>query len=63
MGSEMCIRDRVFAYNERARAVYRKLGYTEEGTRRAVAFHHGEFLDEVIMSVLAEEWVRSTRQN
>ena len=54
---------RVFAYNERARAVYRKLGYTEEGTRRAVAFHHGEFLDEVIMSVLAEEWVRSTRQN
>lgn len=47
---------RVFDYNERARAVYRKLGYTEEGTRRAVAFHHGEFHDEVIMAVLAGQW-------
>ena len=47
---------RVFAYNERARAVYRKVGYVEEGTRRGVAFHDGEFHDEVIMAVLAEEW-------
>ncbi|RLZ02364.1 GNAT family N-acetyltransferase [Kocuria tytonicola] len=49
---------RVFAYNERARAVYRKLGHVEEGTRRDIAFHGGEFHDEVIMAVLAEEWLQ-----
>ncbi len=47
---------RVFAYNERARAVYRKIGYREEGVRREVAFHAGVFHDEVVMSLLAREW-------
>jgi RimJ/RimL family protein N-acetyltransferase len=47
---------RVHAFNTPARAVYRKVGYREDGLRRAATFHDGGFHDEVIMSVLADEW-------
>lgn len=46
---------RVFAYNERAIASYRKAGFIVEGCRRAVAFREGGFHDEIIMGILAEE--------
>lgn len=52
---------RVFAFNERARAVYRTVGYREEGVRREVVFHAGRFHDEVIMSLLAREWFTAAR--
>jgi RimJ/RimL family protein N-acetyltransferase len=47
---------RVHAFNDRARAVYRAVGYQEEGVRRDATFHDGRFHDEVGMSVLAREW-------
>lgn len=47
---------RVHTFNDRARAVYGKLGYQEEGVRRDATFHDGRFHDEVIMSALAREW-------
>ncbi len=46
----------VHAFNDRARAVYRKAGYVEEGVRREAVFHDGRFHDEVIMSALARDW-------
>ncbi len=46
----------VHAFNDRARAVYRKVGYVEEGVRREAVFHDGRFHDEVIMSALACDW-------
>ncbi|WP_345372551.1 GNAT family N-acetyltransferase [Frondihabitans cladoniiphilus] len=47
---------RVWAFNARARRAYAKAGFVEEGVRRQVVFHDGEFHDEVIMAVLAAEW-------
>ena len=46
----------VFAYNSRARATYRRLGFTEEGRRREVVFHDGRFHDVVQMSILKQKW-------
>jgi RimJ/RimL family protein N-acetyltransferase len=48
----------VVAFNTRARAVYRKAGFVEEGVRRQAVFHDGVFHDHVIMAVLAQEWER-----
>lgn len=47
---------RVFSFNDRARVVYRKIGYREEGARRDVVFRAGRYHDEVIMGMLAREW-------
>ncbi|WP_260855855.1 GNAT family N-acetyltransferase [Curtobacterium sp. 9128] len=47
---------RVHAFNDRARAVYRRVGYREEGVRRDAVFHDGRFHDEVVMAALAREW-------
>jgi RimJ/RimL family protein N-acetyltransferase len=47
---------RVHAFNDRARAVYGKVGYREEGVRREATFHDGRFSDEVLLSVLARDW-------
>jgi RimJ/RimL family protein N-acetyltransferase len=46
----------VFAYNTRAQALYRSLGFTEEGRRRDVVLHDGVFHDEIVMSILEDEW-------
>ena len=46
----------VYAYNTRAHAIYRSLGFTEEGRRREVVLHDGVFHDEIIMSMLEPEW-------
>lgn len=46
----------VWAYNDRAIATYRKIGFVDEGRRRQVVFHAGRFHDEVLMSLLRSEW-------
>lgn len=48
----------VWAYNDRAIAAYRKVGFVEEGRRRQMAFHAGQFHDEVLMGLLRSEWER-----
>ena len=45
-----------YAYNERAIAVYEKLGFVHEGTGRETVFHDGSWQDEVTMSILDHEW-------
>ncbi|MFX1507908.1 MAG: GNAT family N-acetyltransferase [Promethearchaeota archaeon] len=47
---------RVFSNNHRAIAVYKKLGFREIGLRRKADFIEGEFLDDLMMDLLVEEW-------
>lgn len=46
----------VFAFNTRAIATYRRLGFVEEGRRREVIYHAGARHDTVQMGLLATEW-------
>jgi RimJ/RimL family protein N-acetyltransferase len=45
----------VLAANQRAVSVYRKVGFTIEGTRRRSEFGHGRRQDAHLMGLLAEE--------
>jgi len=46
----------VFDINPRARAVYDKLGFIEEGRSREEYFHDGRYVDVIRMSVLRREF-------
>ncbi|MFI9592366.1 GNAT family N-acetyltransferase [Nonomuraea sp. NPDC052265] len=46
----------VFTFNERARHVYKKIGFVEEGVQRDTLLWEGEWHDSVTMSVLRPEW-------
>jgi RimJ/RimL family protein N-acetyltransferase len=46
----------VYAFNPRGRRAYLKAGFVEEGVRRDALRFDGEFVDSVLMSVLAPEW-------
>ena len=47
----------VFTHNERARHVYRRLGFVEDGLlRQAYVLPDGTRTDRVIMSMLRSEW-------
>ncbi|MBI3956984.1 MAG: GNAT family N-acetyltransferase [Candidatus Kerfeldbacteria bacterium] len=47
----------VFATNERSLRCQLKCGYVEEGRRRKAYFINGEWVDEVLLGVLADEWL------
>jgi GNAT superfamily N-acetyltransferase len=50
----------VFTSNERARHVYRRVGFREDGLlRQAYVLPSGARVDRVIMSVLRSEWTRA----
>ncbi|MEV0310045.1 GNAT family N-acetyltransferase [Nonomuraea fuscirosea] len=46
----------VYTFNERARHVYKKIGFVEEGVERDALLWDGEWHDAVLMSVLRPEW-------
>lgn len=46
----------VFAFNERAVRTYEKCGFVREGVRRQWAFINGRYIDELVYSVLANEY-------
>ena len=46
----------VYAFNERARGVYERVGFVHEGTRRRALFRDGAFHDVHGMAVLRDEW-------
>lgn len=50
---------RVFAYNARAIASYRKIGFKEIGRRRAAHYFNMRYHDVVYMDMLAEEFTQS----
>ena len=46
----------VYAFNERAIGLYRRLGFVEEGRLRRVYFTNGEYHDEILMGQTREEF-------
>ncbi len=46
----------VFKNNPRAIASYSKIGFKKVGYRRKADFVNGEFLDDLVMDLLLEEW-------
>lgn len=50
----------VGAGNLAARAVLKRLGFTEEGTLRSRTFAHGQRHDVIVCGLLAEEWLERT---
>ncbi|WP_191566476.1 GNAT family N-acetyltransferase [Metabacillus idriensis] len=46
----------VYHFNERAKRSYEKLGFKQEGVIRGDLFYEGEFHDNILMGVLAEEF-------
>jgi len=53
----------VFPENVRARNIYQRLGFAEEGTLREVYFQNGEFRSTIIMSILAREYQPHLAEN
>ncbi|MFI7114369.1 GNAT family N-acetyltransferase [Nonomuraea sp. NPDC050227] len=51
----------VFTFNDRARHVYKKIGFVEEGVQRDTLLWEGEWHDSVTMSVLRPEWQSRSR--
>lgn len=48
----------VFAFNPRAIRVYEKVGFVREGVRRDAFRFDGEYVDDIVMAILAPEWER-----
>ncbi|WP_369246726.1 GNAT family N-acetyltransferase [Streptomyces sp. R41] len=46
----------LYSHNQRARRVYDKVGFVEEGVRRQTETRDGVWVDETIMAILAHEW-------
>jgi RimJ/RimL family protein N-acetyltransferase len=46
----------VFSFNDRAKHVYKKAGFVEEGVLRDALRWDGEWYDSVIMSMLRSDW-------
>ncbi|HWL45858.1 MAG TPA: GNAT family protein [Ilumatobacter sp.] len=46
----------VFAFNPRARAVYERVGFVYEGTRRDALRWDGEWVDAIDMAILRPDW-------
>ncbi|MCE7988851.1 MAG: N-acetyltransferase [Caldilinea sp. CFX5] len=46
----------VYAFNERALNLYRRLGFTEEGRLRRNYFTNGEYHDEILLGMTREEF-------
>jgi putative acetyltransferase len=44
----------VFADNERAIALYKKLGFVEEGLKKKAAIRNGQYEDEYLMARIKE---------
>lgn len=49
----------VLESNSRARHLYQKIGFKEEGVRRCAAFKDGNYVDMVSMGLLHDEWMPS----
>lgn len=47
---------RVFGYNVGAAEVYRRCGFVDEGVFRKAHWNNGDWHDEIIMGILAEEY-------
>jgi RimJ/RimL family protein N-acetyltransferase len=46
----------VYAFNPRAQRAYEKAGFVTEGVKRDALRWDGEWVDEIVMAVLASDW-------
>lgn len=46
----------VYAFNPRAIRAYEKVGFKQEGILRHALYWEGEYIDGILMSILAHEW-------
>lgn len=49
----------VLEYNQAAQKLYRKIGFIEEGRKRKAVFKDGNYVDEIIMGLLRDDYVRA----
>ncbi len=54
---------KVFANNQRAIACYENLGFTKIGYRRKADYIEGIFLDDLMMDLLIEDWLKIKELN
>lgn len=50
----------VLETNEVAKSLYRKIGFVEEGVKRKAVYKKGEYINEIIMALLREEYGQAT---
>jgi len=48
----------VHEFNMRGLKAYKKLGFVEDGRRREAIYIDGKYHDEIVMSILKQEWAR-----
>ena len=53
----------VLSDNARARALYIKAGFVEEGVKRGARYKNGTYYDMCIMALLKEEWLDSFKRD
>ena len=46
----------VYSFNAKAKGLYKKIGFKEEGTLRQSVFRNSEFHDTYVMSILKSEY-------
>ncbi|NRA82448.1 MAG: GNAT family N-acetyltransferase [Gammaproteobacteria bacterium] len=50
-----------FVENQAAVKAYTNAGYHHEGVKRQSGFRHGQFLDKVMMAVIAPQWLATNK--
>lgn len=51
----------VFSFNTRAERAYRKAGFRREGVLRDAVLDGNRYADDILMSILEEEWIALKR--
>ena len=49
----------VLEYNQVAQKLYTKIGFVEEGRKRKAVFKDGQYVDELIMGLLRDDYLRA----
>lgn len=49
----------VLSNNQAAQKLYHKMGFIEEGRKRKAVYKDGQYVDEIIMGLLRDEYVRA----
>lgn len=50
---------KVFSFNDRAIACYKKVGFKEEGILKKELYRNGNYHDEILMAIFKEEFLKS----
>lgn len=48
-------------YNEKAKHIYKSLGFKQEGIQKEALFKNGQFFDYILMAILRDEYVSTSK--